>query len=111
MHDENTRYQSIGHPNQEMYYSQQSSPQHQYYQYPAPESYGYLHGWVNYKNPAWVKGAVVGAAAAVIVANPTVRKAIVKGIAGIWGTLQGGVEELKEQIRDVQAEKGEEKNG
>jgi hypothetical protein len=84
------------------YNAYQTAQQYPYY----PNQNTYLRGWFDYKNPAYVKGAVVGAALAFVLANPTVKKALVKGVVGAWGSLQGGVEELKEQIRDVQAEQG-----
>lgn len=88
-------------PQQQQYYQQQ-------YQTYYPVQGNNLRSWFDYKNQAYIKGAVVGAAATLILTNPTVKKALVKGVVGIWETLQGGVEEFKEQIRDVQAEKGEE---
>jgi len=104
-HKSKTEY---NHDQNQYYYAPQQAytqyPQ-QYYQYPQQTP---VQQWFDYKNPAYLKGAVVGAAVALLVTNPTVKKAIVKGVVGIWGTLQGGVEELKEQIRDVQAEMGEE---
>lgn len=66
-----------------------------------------FHRWFDYKNDQWVKGAVVGAAAAVLLTNSTVQKTLAKGVIGLWGTLQSGVEEFKEQIRDIQAENSE----
>lgn len=89
------------------YYSQYASaPGTVPSQVPAPNYY--LNGWFDYRNPAYIKGAVVGAVAALILTNPGVKKMLVKSVVGIWDTLQGGVEEFKEQIRDIQAEKGEE---
>lgn len=82
-------------------------PQQQYYTYPQAQS-TYFQGWVDYRNPSYVKGAVVGAAVTLLLTNPTVKKTIIKSVVGIWGMFQGGVEELKEQIRDVQAVQGEE---
>ncbi len=107
MHEHDPQNINYQYANPQNYYQQSAVHQSQYYQYPAvPDGY-HLRGWVDYKNPAWIKGAVVGAAAAFVIANPVVRKTIVKGVVGLWGSLQGGVEELKEQIRDIQAEKGE----
>lgn len=101
------------------YYQQTAlnTPQNQAYDYSynnyypyAQNQQTYLQGWVDYRNPAYIKGAVVGAALTLLITNPTIKKALVKGVVGIWGTMQGGVEELKEQIRDVQAEKGTEQD-
>jgi hypothetical protein len=101
-HKTNTEY---NHDQNQYYYT----PQQAYYQYPQYQQYPQqttVQQWFDYKNPSYVKGAVVGAAVTLLLTNPTVKKAIVKGVVGVWGTLQGGVEELKEQIRDVQAEQG-----
>ncbi len=87
-------------------YGNPPMPPNPYYPYPAPPAAQGLKSWADYRNPSWVKGAVVGAAAAFVLSNPAVKKNLVKGVVGLWGTLRGGVEELKEQIRDVQAEKG-----
>lgn len=73
-------------------------------QYADPSAYPYLKQWFNFREPSYVKGFVVGAGIAVLLTNPAVKKALVKGVVKVWGGLQSGVEELKEQIRDVQAE-------
>lgn len=79
---------------------------HHYQQqpYPDPSIYPHFKQWFNFREPNYVKGFVVGAGVAVLLTNPAVKKAIVKGVVKLWGGLQSGVEELKEQIRDVQAE-------
>jgi CRISPR/Cas system endoribonuclease Cas6 (RAMP superfamily) len=87
--------------------------QHQQMNYPQypnqqPVYYSNLHSWFDYNNGMWVKGAIVGAAAAFLLSNKTVQKTLAKGMIGVWATLQGGVEEFKEQIRDIQAENYEE---
>ncbi|QAR32902.1 YtxH domain-containing protein [Geovibrio thiophilus] len=86
--------------------------QYGYYPYPYPPQqhyadtsvYPHLKQWFNFREPSYVKGFAVGAGIALLLTNPTVKKAIVKGVVKVWGGLQSGVEELKEQIRDVQAE-------
>lgn len=97
--------------------AQDPSKQHdmnQYYGQPYPQAYpqsyypdgSHLKSWFNFKEPSYVKGFAVGAGVALILTNPAVKKALVKGVVKVWGGFQGGVEELKEQIRDVQAEMG-----
>ena len=112
-------------PYQQPYQPQQGQPQQQtaqaqaqpqqgqpygYYPYPYPPQYAdqsmypHLKQWFNFREPSYVKGFVVGAGIAVLLTNPAVKKALVTGLVKVWGGLQSGVEELKEQIRDVQAE-------
>lgn len=52
----------------------------------------------------FVRGMAVGAAVTYILTNETVQKAIFRGIAGVIGTVQGGLEEVKERYRDAEAE-------
>lgn len=52
----------------------------------------------------FVKGALIGAAAAYIISNPEAQKAIFKGIAKITSLFEMGVEELKERYEDAKAE-------
>ena len=91
--------------------AQHQAQQYGYYPYPYPQQqyadhsvYPYLKQWFNFREPSYVKGFAVGAGLAILLTNPAVKKAIVKGVVKVWGGLQSGVEELKEQIRDVQAE-------
>lgn len=93
-----------------------SSYQQQYYQDPASKNlyyydnnYAYqqpstLQTWFNYRDPNYIKGFVVGAGVALVLANPTVQKAIVSGAVKLWTGIQGGVEEIKEHVKDVKAE-------
>jgi len=67
----------------------------------APSS---LETWFNFRNSGYLKGFVIGAGAALVLTNPTVQKAVVAGAVKIWSTVQGGVEEVKEQIQDIKAE-------
>ncbi|MFZ5451071.1 MAG: YtxH domain-containing protein [Thermodesulfobacteriota bacterium] len=84
-------------PGQQAYYPQ--------YQASAPAAPpGYFDGWVNFGEGNYVKGFVIGAVLGFLVANPTVQKAVVRGAATIWYSVMGGMEELKEQARDVRAE-------
>ncbi|ADD68895.1 conserved hypothetical protein [Denitrovibrio acetiphilus DSM 12809] len=98
---ENPQYQAQ--PQQTYYQNTPSHPQQAYYQ---PNPAYHLKEWFNFREPSYVKGLAVGAGLALVLTNPAVKKALVKGVVKVWGGLQGGVEELKEQIRDVQAEMG-----
>ena len=61
-------------------------------------------GWFAVKDPGYLKGALVGAAVALVVTNPTVQRAVVRGAVGLWSSIQGGFEEMKEQIQDMKSE-------
>lgn len=82
------------------------------YQQPSGYSYpaGYQpaaspwSGWLDFKNPNYLKGVLLAAGVTLLVTNPTVQKAVVKGLAKAWSSLQYGVEEVKEQINDIRAE-------
>lgn len=63
-----------------------------------------LDGWLNFKDATYLKGVVLGASVALVATNPTVQKAVVSGAVKLWSGIQGGVEEVKEQIRDIKAE-------
>ncbi|MFP4209224.1 MAG: hypothetical protein ACLFSC_11240 [Wenzhouxiangella sp.] len=52
----------------------------------------------------FVKGLLIGAAAAYLLTNDNVQRAAIKGAVKAWSTLQGGVEELKERFQDAEAE-------
>lgn len=65
--------------------------------------------WFEFSNSGYLKGFLIGAGVTLVLTNPTVQKALVKGTVKVWSTLQGGVEEVKEQFRDVKAEMSEEK--
>lgn len=66
-----------------------------------------LRPWFDVSNHLWLKGFLLGAAATVIVSNPTVQRGIIRSVVTIWSSFQGGVEEIKEQIKDVKAEMGQ----
>lgn len=63
-----------------------------------------LAAWFNFTQPAYLKGFLLGAGAALVLTNPTVQKALVGGAVRLWSAVHGGVEELKEQIEDAKAE-------
>src|SRR6218665_3039424 len=63
-----------------------------------------LSSWVNVSHPDYLKGLALGAGVALVACNPAVRQAIISGAVKVWSAVQGGVEEVKEQIQDVKAE-------
>ena len=69
-----------------------------------------LKGWFDLKSSGYLKGLLIGAGAAVVLGHPKIRKAIISGAVNTWDSVTGGVEELKEQIHDVRAEKNEKEN-
>jgi len=73
------------------------------------ESAGGLGSWFEFSHPGYLKGFFIGAGATLILTNPSVQKALVRGAVKLWSFIQGGVEEVKEQFRDVNAEMSQEK--
>ncbi|NDV18415.1 YtxH domain-containing protein [Pseudodesulfovibrio sp. JC047] len=63
-----------------------------------------MASWVNFTSTDYLKGLALGAGVALVVTNPTVQKTVVSGAVKMWAALQGGVEELKEQVQDAKAE-------
>lgn len=63
-----------------------------------------LASWFNFTSADYLKGIALGAGVALVVTNSTVQKAVVSGAVKAWAALQGGVEELKEQVQDAKAE-------
>ena len=49
-------------------------------------------------------GALIGAAAAFLLTNEGVQRATIKTAVRVWSLMEGGFEELKERVRDAQAE-------
>ncbi len=64
-------------------------------------------GWLAFSNDSYLKGFLAGAGVTFLLTNKTLQKAIIKGTVKLWTTIQGGVEEVKEQIQDVKAEMGQ----
>lgn len=52
----------------------------------------------------FVNGLLVGAAVAYILTNEDVQKTLFRGVARVIGTVQGGIEEMRERYRDAEAE-------
>ena len=65
----------------------------------------YVASWFDYSNPSYVKGLLIGAGATLLISNPTVQTAVVRGAVSVWSTIVGGIEEIKERVRDARAEK------
>ena len=60
--------------------------------------------WLNFSDQQFWKGLLLGAGVTLLVTNETVQKGIMKCVAKVYSTVQGGVGELKEKFEDVQAE-------
>lgn len=97
-------------PYAQQQYAQQYGAQ-PYAQYPASQTKAAapapgtgLASWFNVTQPAYLKGLLLGAGIALVVTNPSVQKALIGGAVRVWAAVQGGVEEMKEQIEDVKAE-------
>ena len=60
--------------------------------------------WINFSNTTYLKGFVLGAGLTLVAVNPTVQKAVVSGAVKLWSAMQGGVEEIKEHVKDIKAE-------
>ncbi len=58
----------------------------------------------NLGNDRFLKGLLIGAAAAYLLTNESVQRNAIKGVVKLWGGIQGGVEEIKERFHDAEAE-------
>ncbi len=65
---------------------------------------GFMENWLDFKNTGYLRGFAVGAGLVLLLTNPALQKALVSGVVKVWSTVQGGVEEVKEQIQDIKAE-------
>ncbi len=63
-----------------------------------------LKSWVNYQDKTYLAGFAVGVGLALILSNAKVQKTLISGAVKCWNGVQGGVEEVKEKIKDAQAE-------
>ena len=75
----------------------------------SPQQQGYYAArpsqpFFNLGNDRFVKGLLIGAAAAYLLTNEDVQRTAIKGAVKLWSTVQGGVEEAKERFRDAEAE-------
>jgi hypothetical protein len=101
---------------------QQYYPQDSYYSQHGATEYGYLPvradmanlpaggigSWFNFSDTVYLKGFAIGAGVTLLLTNSAVQKALVRGSVKLWSLVQGGVEEVKEQFRDVKAELSQE---
>jgi hypothetical protein len=68
-----------------------------------------IGSWFQFSNSGYLKGFLLGAGVTLLLTNPTVQKTLVRGTVKLWSLAQGGVEEVKEQFRDIKAEMSQEK--
>ncbi len=52
----------------------------------------------------FLSGAIIGGMVSYVVANEAVQRAAIGGLAHLWLSLKGGVEETKERFRDAEAQ-------
>ncbi len=78
--------QGMGYPVYAPHYTQQSS------------------SLLGFANDRFLKGLLIGAAAAYLLTNENVQRTAIKGAVKAWSLLQGGVEEIKERFHDAEAE-------
>ncbi|QTA86994.1 Uncharacterized protein dnm_030210 [Desulfonema magnum] len=60
--------------------------------------------YFNFSDPCYLKGFFVGAGLTFLLTNSTIQRAIVRGTVNLMSVVQGGVEEVKEQIKDIKSE-------
>lgn len=84
-------------------------PQQSFQVQAAPVGAGFLG--MNFRDEQFWKGALLGAAVALLVTNETVQKSVIKGAAKVVGMVQGGVQEVKEKFEDVRAEMRQDSGG
>lgn len=68
--------------------------------YPQQQSSSLL----GFTNDRFIKGLLIGAAAAYILSNESVQRTAIKGAVKAWSLVQGGLEEVKERFHDAEAE-------
>lgn len=69
-----------------------------------PPASSWTTGWLSFNDPGYLKGLVLGAAVTYVLTNPKVQRALVKGAVTLFSAVQGGFEEVKEQIQDIKSE-------
>ncbi len=67
-------------------------------------SNGVLNALQNSTSNQLILGAVLGALATYILSNDEIREKIVRSAVKLYTDVAGGMEELKEQVADIQAE-------
>lgn len=63
------------------------------------------------RSDQFLLGLALGAAATYVLGDDALRGKIMRSGVKLYGTLMGGVEEMKEQMADIQAEMAAEQNG
>lgn len=80
----------------------------QYSQYPqyqqAQQPGTGVGSWFAFSDSCYLQGLALGVGATIILTNPRVQKAVVRGAVKLFAALQGGIEEMKEQFEDMKAE-------
>lgn len=72
---------------------------------PAPREFG---SWFDLSSAGYLKGLLAGAGITLLLTNTSAQKVLIRGTVKVWSTFQGGVEEVKEQFKDVKAEMSQE---
>lgn len=75
----------------------------------APLGGGLLHGLQGFmgssrRTEQFLLGALIGAAATYVLTDEKLRGKLIKAGVGLYSTIAGGFEEMKEQVADIQAE-------
>jgi hypothetical protein len=63
-----------------------------------------LSSFFQFDNDSFWKGILVGSLATLLLTSPTVKKGIMKTVIKTSASVKGGIEELKEQLGDLEAE-------
>lgn len=59
---------------------------------------------LSFTNDRFIKGALIGAAAAYVLTNESVQRTLIKSAVRAWSLVQSSVEEVKERFHDAEAE-------
>jgi hypothetical protein len=59
---------------------------------------------LNVTHDRFIKGALIGAAAAYLLTNEQVQRTLIKSAVRTWSLVQSSVEEVKERFHDAEAE-------
>ncbi len=82
------------------------------YGYGVPQTSYFVGGigtWFDFSDACYLRGFLLGSGATLLLTNPGVQRTLVRGAVKLWSFVQGGVEEVKEQFQDIQAEMSQEK--
>lgn len=63
-----------------------------------------LASFFDFRDERFIKGAITGAALTFVLTNESFQKNSLKSVLKFWHMLQGGMEEMKERIQDIDAE-------